>query len=158
MEPPTYSFAVPFIGLFLLKLRSLFGREARPEHDRERAQPAIEIDACQQILPQVSTTPREESVEHKSRPCSDEDACIRREIANLLDPDAPIVDRIHVAACAVALTCGNLTTEELHSCAGRLFDVTPDCGLADAFVFAHQTERDALASRLDIETPLTNAQ
>ena len=86
-----------------------------------------------------------------AKSCCDPDTCIRREIASLLDPDAPIVDRIYVAACAVALTCGKLTTEELHTCASRMFNVTPECELANAFVIAYQTERDARAGRMEIE-------
>jgi hypothetical protein len=86
-----------------------------------------------------------------AHPCCDPDTCIRREIASLLDPDSPIIDRIYVAACAVAATCGNLTPEELQSCAGKMFEVTPECHLANAFVIAYQTERDARSGRRDIE-------
>jgi hypothetical protein len=83
--------------------------------------------------------------------CCDPESCIRREVATLLDPDSPIVDRIYVAACAVAATCGELSHAELHTCAAKMFDVTPECELAKAFVIAYQTERDARSGRMDIE-------
>jgi len=85
-----------------------------------------------------------------SRPNCSED-CIRRELARLQDPDAPIMDQIYLAACAVAATCGKLTVDELHVCASRLFDVAPACELSKVFVIAYQTERDACAGRLEME-------
>lgn len=85
------------------------------------------------------------------RSCCDEESCIRKEIATLLDPDSPIVDRIYVAACAVATTCGKLTVDEMYMCAARMFDVTPECDLARAFVIAYQTERDAREAKIQIE-------
>jgi len=86
-----------------------------------------------------------------AKSCCDPDTCIRREISSLLDPDSPIVDRIYVAACAVAMTCGELGKDELHACAAKMFDVTPECQLAKAFVVAYQTERDARMGRMEIE-------
>jgi len=77
-----------------------------------------------------------------AKSCCDPDTCIRREIATLLDPDAPILDRIYVAACAVAQSCGELTPDEVHACAARMFDVAPECELSKAFAIAYQTERD----------------
>ncbi len=86
-----------------------------------------------------------------ARPCCDEDSCIRKDIANLMEPDSPIEDRVYVAASAVARTCGSLTADELSVCASRLFDSPAGCDLTRAFVIAYQTERDALAGRRDIE-------
>ncbi len=86
-----------------------------------------------------------------TRSCCDEDSCIRKDIANLLDPDSPVVDRVYVAATAVARTCGKLTSDELRVCAARLFESPPECDLTKAFVIAYQTERDALAGQRDIE-------
>ena len=86
-----------------------------------------------------------------ARPCCDEDTCVRRDIANLLDPESPIVDRVCVAASAVARTCGKLTPAELRFCASRLFDVPGECDLAKTFLVAYQTERDALEGKLDLE-------
>lgn len=90
------------------------------------------------------------------RSCCDADSCIRKEIATLLDPDSPIVDRIYVAACAVAATCGKLTLDETYTCASRLFDVTPECDLAKAFVIAYQTERDVREAKIQIERQETS--
>ena len=86
-------------------------------------------------------------METKSQSCCDTGNCIGKELASLLDPEAPIVDRISVAACGVAQTCGSLDIEELQFCAARLFDVPPECDLASAFVIAYETERDAMAER-----------
>lgn len=86
-----------------------------------------------------------------SRPCCDQDTCIRTELATLLEPDSSIVDRICVAACVVAQTCGTLGPDDLHSCASKLFDVYPECELTSAFVLAYQTERDAIAERRKLE-------
>lgn len=86
-----------------------------------------------------------------AKACCDPNVCVRREVANLLDPDAPIVDRIYVAACAVANTCGELSLRELNACAAKMFDVSPNCELAKAFVVAYQTERDARDGRIEIE-------
>jgi hypothetical protein len=86
-----------------------------------------------------------------ARPCCDEDVCVRKDIANLLDPNAPIVDRICVAASAVARTCGKLSPAELSVCASRLFDVPGECDLAKTFLVAYQTERDALEGQRDLE-------
>jgi hypothetical protein len=83
--------------------------------------------------------------------CCDSESCIRREVASLLEPDSPIIDRIYVAACAVAATCGELSQDELHACAAKMFELTPDCQLAKAFVIAYQTERDARGGRRDLE-------
>jgi hypothetical protein len=86
-----------------------------------------------------------------SRPCCDEDACIRKDIANLLDPESPIADRICVAAAAVARTCGKLNPAEQLFCASRLFDLPAECDLAKTFTIAYQTERDALDGKRDLE-------
>jgi hypothetical protein len=86
-----------------------------------------------------------------SRRCCDEDSCIRKDIAHIVDPDSPITDRIYVAAAAVARTCGSLNAEELHVCASRLFDVPAECDLANTFLIAYQTERDVIAGLHDIE-------
>jgi len=86
-----------------------------------------------------------------TRPCCDEDSCVRKEIAHLLDPEAPIEDRICTAASAVALTCGNLNPSELRYCASKMLDVPPECDLASTFVMAYQTERDALDGKRDLE-------
>lgn len=86
-----------------------------------------------------------------TRPCCDEDACVRKDIAHLLDPDLPIEDRICTAASAVALTCGSLNPSELRYCASRMFDVPPECDLASTFIAAYQTERDALDGKRDLE-------
>jgi len=85
------------------------------------------------------------------RPCCDDGACIRKDISNLLDPEAPIEDRIVVAATAVARTCGSLNPQELETCVSRLFEVPVDCRLSKSFVIAYQTERDALDGRREIE-------
>jgi len=85
------------------------------------------------------------------RPCCEGDSCIRKQLDNLLDPAAPIVERIHITACEVARTCGSLEKEDLHSCAGKLFELTPECDLTELFVIAYQTERDALDGRRDLE-------
>jgi len=97
------------------------------------------------------TLPSESIPAVGTRSCCDDDSCIRKDIANLVDPDSPIVDRVYVAATAVARTCGKLTSDELHVCATRLFDSPPECDLTKAFVIAYQTERDALAGQRDIE-------
>ncbi len=86
-----------------------------------------------------------------AKSCCDPDTCIRREISSLLDPDSPIVDRIYVAPCAVAMTCGELSKDELHACGAKMFDVPPECQLTKAFVVAYQTERDARLGRIEIE-------
>ena len=86
-----------------------------------------------------------------AKSCCDPDTCIRREIASLLDPDAPILDRIYVAACAVAQSCGELTPQEVHACAARMFDVSPECELSKAFAIAYQTERDVSSARTELE-------
>ena len=86
-----------------------------------------------------------------SKPCCDQDTCIRKEIASLLQPDAPITDRICLAACVVAQTCSNLMEDDLHQCAARLFDVPPECELTKAFVVAYETERDAMVDRREAE-------
>lgn len=86
-----------------------------------------------------------------SRPCCDQETCIRRELAILLDPDAPIVDRVVAAACEVAQTCSSLSAHDLHSCASKIFDVLPECDLSNTFVMAYQTERDAIAGQRLIE-------
>jgi len=86
-----------------------------------------------------------------TRPCCDEEACVRKDIAHLLDPEYSIEDRICTAASAVALTCGNLNPAELRYCAARLLDVPPECELANTFVMAYQTERDALDGKRDLE-------
>jgi hypothetical protein len=88
------------------------------------------------------------------KPCYDRNTCIRREVSSLLDPDSPIVDRIYVAACAVAMTCGERSAEEIHVCAARMFDVTPQSELAKAFVFVHKSERDARDGRMQTERQL----
>ena len=67
-----------------------------------------------------------------SRSCCDEDSCIRKELNDIVDPEAPIVQRIHVAACEVARICGSLNRQELNLCASRLFDLTPECDLTEA--------------------------
>lgn len=92
-----------------------------------------------------------ESLPAFGRTCCDEDTCIRKDIAHLLEPDSPIEDRIYTAASAVARTCGSLTPQELNLCASRLFDSPSECDLTKAFVIAYQTERDAIAGRRDIE-------
>ncbi len=86
-----------------------------------------------------------------SSSCCDQDTCIRKQLASLLEPDSPIVDRICVAACVVAQTCHNLEEDDLRLCASRLFDVSPECELTNAFIVAYQTERDAMANRKDME-------
>ena len=86
-----------------------------------------------------------------TRPCCDEDACVRKEIAHLFDPEVPIDDRICTAASAVALTCGSLTPPELRYCASKMFDVPPECDLASTFIAAYQIERDALDGKRDLE-------
>ncbi len=102
---------------------------------------AVEQQPRRDALPEVLVT----------RPCCDEDACVRKDIAHLLDPDAPIEDRICTAASAVALTCGDLNPSELRYCASRMFDVPPECDLARTFLVAYQTERDALDGKRDLE-------
>lgn len=87
----------------------------------------------------------------RSRPCCDQDTCIRQELAALLDPGAPIVDRAVEAACEVAQTCATLSPGDLRSCASKIFDVLPECDLSSAFVMAYQTERDAIAGQRLIE-------
>jgi len=86
-----------------------------------------------------------------ARPCCGEDSCIRREIADLLQADAPITDQVCMAACVVAQTCSKLSEDDLHRCAAQLFDVPPECALTNAFVIAHQTECDAMAERRESE-------
>ena len=86
-----------------------------------------------------------------SRPCCDEDACIRKDIANLLEPESSIEDRVCLAASAVARTCGKLNPAELRFCASRLFDVPAECDLAKTFLVAYQTERDALDGERDLK-------
>ena len=72
---------------------------------------------------------------------------MRKELGSLLHPEHPIVDRVCLAACVVAQTCGNVATEELRECAAKLFDVPPECELSGAFVLAYETERDAITQR-----------
>lgn len=87
----------------------------------------------------------------EKRNCCDDGNCLRTELAQLYDPESPLVDRVNLAACAVAHTCGKLTSEELQFCFSRLFEIAPECTLCDAFVVAYQTERDALAGKRDIQ-------
>lgn len=86
-----------------------------------------------------------------SRPCCDEDSCIRKELNDIIDPEAPIVQRIHVAACEVARICGSLNRQELNLCASRLFDLTPECDLTREFATAYQAELAMLMGKADIE-------
>jgi hypothetical protein len=79
--------------------------------------------------------------------CPGENTCIRAELAELLDPDSSIVDRLLLAACVAAQTCRSLGANDLRSCASKLFDVPRECKLTDAFVHAYQTERDRMAGR-----------
>ena len=84
-------------------------------------------------------------------PCCDDGSCLKTELSRLSDPDSPILDRVTVAACAVAHTCKNLDGAELEFCFSTLFETTPDCRLCQDFVVAYQTERDAIAGKWDIE-------
>jgi hypothetical protein len=86
-----------------------------------------------------------------SRPCCNQDTCIGKGLTNLLEPASSIVDRICLAACVVAQTCGGIDRSDLRDCASNLFDVPAECELASAFVLAYQTERDAMAGRRDLE-------
>jgi hypothetical protein len=86
-----------------------------------------------------------------STSCCDEDTCIRTDLAALLEPDSPIVDRLLLAACVAAQTCRSLSANDLRSCASKLFDVPAECQLSSAFVAAYQNERDAIAGRRQIE-------
>ena len=61
------------------------------------------------------------------------------------------MDRLCLAACVVAQTCSNLDQDDLHRCAAKLFDVPPECDLAEAFVLAYETERSAMAARRESE-------
>lgn len=100
---------------------------------------------------ETSATPERAPVESPtSRSCCS-GSCIRRNIADPLDPGFPIEDRICVLAAAVARTCGSLNLKELEFCVTRLFDVPLECELIGLFVAAYQTERDALEGRRDIE-------
>lgn len=70
----------------------------------------------------------------------------------MLDPGAPIVDRVIAAACEVAQTCATLSPQDLHGCASKIFDVLPECDLSSTFVMAYQTERDAIAGQKMIQS------
>ena len=70
--------------------------------------------------------------------CCDEGACPGKGIAGLLHTDSSIIDQIRIAACAVSGICGKLSVEEMRLCASRLFNVVPECTLADAFVAAYE--------------------
>ena len=83
-------------------------------------------------------------------------SCIRKNIANPLDPGSAIEERLCVLAAAVARTCGSLDPQELEFCVTRLFDVPPECDLTKLFVAAYQTERDALEGRRDIDAQRTS--
>ena len=83
--------------------------------------------------------------------CCDDGHCLKTELSELLDPESPIVDRVTVAACAVAHTCGKLTNDDLKFCFSKLFEISTDCRLSRQFVTAYQTERDALEGKRDIE-------
>lgn len=85
------------------------------------------------------------------RNCCKGGDCRLVEFSKLADPDYPIGDRVRKAACEVAGTCGSLTTEELRSCFGKLFEAPVECSLCDDFVAAYQIERDALSGKRDIE-------
>lgn len=87
----------------------------------------------------------------EKRNCCEEGNCLRTELDQLFAPESSLPDRINVAACAVAHTCGKLSAEDLQFCFSRLFEITPECSLCDAFRIAYQTERDALAGKRDIE-------
>ncbi len=76
---------------------------------------------------------------------------MRKELGSLLHPDHPIVDRVCLAACVVAQTCGNVAEGELQECAAKLFDVPPECELSRAFVMAYEAERRAIALRRQVE-------
>jgi|SRR5215471_1234400 len=84
--------------------------------------------------------------------CCAEDSCIKKEIENMIEPDSPIDQRIAVAACAVAATCGKLTPEELRVCASRLFETTHECQITRDFIIAYQLERDAREGKRAIAT------
>jgi hypothetical protein len=87
----------------------------------------------------------------EKRNCCEDGNCLRTELAQLFDPQSSLADRVNVAACAVAHTCGNLDYDELRFCFSRLFEIAPECSLCDAFIVAYQTERDALAGKRDIQ-------
>jgi len=86
----------------------------------------------------------------RPRPCCDLDTCIKKDLAELLEPDSSIVERVHVAACAVARTCGKLTPDQLSFCAAQLFETTPECQLTSEFIIAYQIERDTLDGKRQI--------
>jgi hypothetical protein len=87
----------------------------------------------------------------REQQCRGQNTCIRAELADLLDQDSSIVDRLLVAACVAAQTCRSLGASDLRSCASKLFDVPAECTLTDAFVMAYQTERDRMAGRRQME-------
>jgi len=85
------------------------------------------------------------------RACCGEEACIQRELSRLLEPDAPIVDRISVAACIVAQTCRNAERTDLEQCAARLFNVPPECELTAVFIEVYRAECKAIVERSESE-------
>ncbi|HEX6897233.1 MAG TPA: hypothetical protein VF146_18265 [Bryobacteraceae bacterium] len=86
----------------------------------------------------------------KSRPCCDEDYCVRKQLDQLDNPELPLAERIACVASHVARTCQNLTRDELDFCAGRLFELTPECDLTMLFKIAYETEAAALQGRKEI--------
>lgn len=86
-----------------------------------------------------------------SRPCCDEDYCVRKYLDQIAEPEAPIVERIQTVACEVARTCHNLKAKDLRLCAGRLFGLTPECDLTSLFVLAYCVERDSMEGKKQIE-------
>lgn len=87
----------------------------------------------------------------KSRPCCDEDYCVRKYLDQIAGPEATLSERVQTAACEVAHTCHNLRPEDLQLCAGRLFELTPECDLTTLFVTAYQIECDTMEGKKDIQ-------
>jgi hypothetical protein len=72
------------------------------------------------------------------RNCCHDETCPRIEWSHAFEPDDPIEARVEVAADKIAATCGRLSDEQLRSCFGRIFELTPECRLYDRFRNAYQ--------------------
>ena len=148
--------AVGLLGLLLVSLRlrrwrSVQDRNMSPQRIVERASSfaSLEPNHPSQVLP-VESARQGVNARVMPNPCCDEDTCIKKDIEALLEPDSSITDRVRVAACAVARTCGRLSPDDLSFCAAQLFEVTPECHLTEEFIVAYQIERDTLDGKREI--------
>jgi hypothetical protein len=150
--------AVGLLGLLLVSLRLRRWRRSVQDRKNSCPRPIAEGSSCHANLEpndssqffQLEAAAQGAAARIKPKHCCDEDTCIKKDIEELLEPDSSITDRVRVAACAVARTCGRLSPDDLSFCAAQLFEVTPECHLTEEFIVAYQIERDALDGKREI--------